>query len=89
MAQAMVDLYKKKRKIDAAVQTNELNEIFLYFSQNKTGRLYYSTVFKQHVLALNISSSKSFIMNASVWEQFKNSIADIDNYFKKNEQCYI
>ena len=77
MAQAQVDLYFKH----ASCQTNENNEIYLYFANNKTGRLYYSTVFRERVLALNISASKSFIMNKTVWEKFKKCFIKIDQFF--------
>ncbi len=84
MAQAMVDLYKGI-KVDCSMQTNDNDEIYLYFSHSKSGRLYYSTVFREHVIALNISASKSFIMNKSVWKQFKKCITIIDEYFERNE----
>ena len=84
MAQASVD-FVKAIKIDCSSQTNDNDEIYLYFSKSKTGRLYFSTVYKQHVLALNISSSKSFIMNKSVWKQFKKCISLIDDYFESHE----
>jgi hypothetical protein len=86
MTQVQVDLYKKRiQTLDASIQTNEKKEVFLYFSNNKSGRLYYSTVFREYVLALNISASKSFIMNKNVWNQFKKSIYLIDNFFEQNE----
>jgi hypothetical protein len=63
MTQAQVEVYKRqlRSKSDACIQTNDTQEMYLYFSYNKTGRLYYSSVFREHVLALNISTQATKI----------------------------
>jgi hypothetical protein len=47
----------------------------------------FSTIFSSFLNCLG--SSKSFIMNKTVWKQFKNCIEQIDNFFDRNENEQI
>jgi len=82
MAQAMLDLKNKKRIIykDSETQTETVGQIY-NLGQNKIVKLYYSTVYKENVLAFCLSSSKSFIVNKTSWKLFKKLIPIIDNFF--------
>ena len=44
--------------------------------------MYYSQVYKENVLSLNLSSSKSFIMNKHLWLSFKRLLPLINNFFE-------
>jgi hypothetical protein len=76
MAQQMIERMKKS----TFTQTGDSNEFIL--AKNKTVKLYYSNVYRENVVALTLSSTKSFIFSESLWEKFKLLIPIIDNYFE-------
>lgn len=76
MAQQMIEQMKKT----VFTQTGDSNEFIL--TKNKTVKLYYSNVYKQNVVALTLSSTKSIILTKFLWEKFKLLIPIIDNYFE-------
>ena len=88
MANAAVIQYKKQLALQCvynrsiACQTGENNNEYIYYlTDKKTLKLYYSQVYKENVLSFNLSSSKSFIMNHKIWEQFKKLIPIIEQFF--------
>jgi hypothetical protein len=80
MAQQMLDNNSIKL---TKTSRNENSQIFS-IDESKHIKLYYSTVYKQPVLAFCLSSSKNFILNKKAWEKFKSMIPFIEEYFKNN-----
>ena len=62
----MLDLKKIKKSV--ACQTGEEAQLFVYLSNSKHASLKYSSSYKDVVLALNINSTKSFIITKSMWK---------------------
>ena len=61
-----------------ATQTGNSNDLFIYLSDNKSIRVYYSNSYKEIVLSFNFGS-KSFIITRSMWLIFKKNFIKIDN----------
>ena len=88
MAQIMLDLKKIKKNVACQTQTEdnmdlENNDFFVYLSETKHASLKYSKSYKDKVLALNIKSSKSFIITRFMWMIFREYINKIENEFNK------
>ena len=83
MAQAAVEARKLKKTI--GTQTGDSDEMMFYISNKKIVRLYYSKVYKERVVSLNLSSSKSFVLNKVLWNQFRKLFPFIDKYFENGE----
>ena len=62
MAQAMIDAKK-------CVFTQTEENVY-YIDNTKCVKMYYSTVYKERVVSLNLSSSKSFIFTKQNWKKF-------------------
>ncbi len=81
MTQTMLDnnsmkLIKKETDQDQIFQLDE----------NKHLKLYFSTVYKQYVLAFCLSSCKNFILHKKSWEKFKTLIPIIEEFFKNHNE---
>ena len=85
MAQAMLDLKNKTNERivykDSQTQTETVGQIY-NLGHNKLVKLYYSTVYKENVLAFCLSSSKSFIVNKTSWKLFKRIIPVVEDFFQ-------
>ena len=76
-------LFLKKSKKNVACQTGEESQLFVYLSKSKHASLKYSTSYKEVVLALNINSTKSFIITKSMWKLLRPHLAKIDYELSK------
>ena len=74
MAQQQLDKYKQELCRKTGTQTFTINN-------NKKLKLYFSSVYKENVLAICLSSSKNFILTRSTWKLFKELIPIIDAFF--------
>jgi hypothetical protein len=81
MAQRMLDLKKIKKSV--ACQTGEEAQLFVYLSNSKHASLKYSVSYKDVVLALNINSTKSFIITKSMWKILRPHLSKIDHELSK------
>jgi hypothetical protein len=78
MSQAMVDSKNREdliRRIntikkDVAVQTGDMNEIFISISNTKSIHVYYSKSYKDYIVSFNLGSNKKFILNKNKWKIF-------------------
>jgi hypothetical protein len=75
MAQAMIH----KHKVNAMCQTGNDDEFYL--TNNKKLKLYYSNVYKERVMSLSLSSSKSIIFTFKTWKKFRKLIPTIEDFF--------
>ena len=73
MAQKQLDEYKLEFCPNSGSQTFIINN-------NRRIKLYYSTVYKENILAFCLSSSKHFILTKKTWKIFKKLIPIIDLY---------
>jgi hypothetical protein len=80
MAQAMLRAHNFQARRSIGVQTGQNDEMVFYLSNKKSIKLYYSQVYKERVLSFNISTSKSFIMNKTMWLQFCKLLKTINSY---------
>jgi len=80
MAQTMLDI----NSIKLIKNSGKENSQIFRLDDNKHIKLYFSTVYKQHVLAFCLSSSKNFILNKKAWEKFKLMIPFIEEFFNNN-----
>jgi len=77
MAQAMIDA----KKTNSSSQTGEESQVY-YIDDSKSVKLYYSTVYKEKVVSLNLSSSKSFIFTKRNWKKFRKLIPQIEDFYE-------
>jgi hypothetical protein len=82
MAQAMIQ--KQKNMINSMCQTGSDGENEYYLTSNKRLKLYYSNVYKEKVISLNLSSSKNFIFTHKIWKKFRKLIPTIEDYFEND-----
>lgn len=69
---------------NSSTQTGEpSSDLFIYLTNKKTIRVYFSSSYKANVLSFNFGSSKSFIFTREMWNIFKHHINDIDNILNK------
>jgi hypothetical protein len=61
-----------------STQTGETNDLYIYLENKKTGRLYFSPVYKEYVLSINFGTAKSFIFTKLMWKKFRTFIPTID-----------
>lgn len=71
---------KKKQLTDSCCQTGNSENVF-HLTENKTLKLYYSNVYKEKVISLSLSSSKSFIFTLKTWKKFRKIIPNIEEHF--------
>jgi hypothetical protein len=83
MAQAMID--KRRNYSDSYCQTGNPQENVFRLSDSKFLKFYYSNVFKQHVVSLSLSSTKSFIFTLKLWKIFRKYIPLIEEYFEHDK----
>ena len=79
MAQAIIDTVHVEKLIKSE-KSKKKDCLSFYISKNKTVKLYYSSVYRNKVVGLNISSTKAFILEKQAWQKFKNLIPIIDNF---------
>lgn len=87
MAQAMVvEKYLELEKDFNVLQKTTINSstkqihTTYYLTNNKTVKFYKSNVYKERVVALSISSSKSFIINKEIWNKLKPLLPKVEKY---------
>jgi hypothetical protein len=83
MAQAMIE--RRRNYIDSCCQTGHSEENVFRLSDSKFLKLYYSNVFKQHVVSLTLSSTKSFIFTFKIWKTFRKYIPLIEEFFEHDK----
>jgi hypothetical protein len=71
----------KSKSRTIGVQTGIDEELFFYLTNKKSGRVYFSSVYKQTVLSFNLGTSKSFIIDKASWTILKNNFDEIDKRF--------
>lgn len=79
MAQAMIDIKKNN-----STQTGEEARIY-FIDDSKSVKLYYSSVYKEKVVSLNLSSSKSFIFTGRSWKKFRKLLPIIEDYLENED----
>ena len=91
MAQAMINYVNQKYNNNnmrntrtIATQTGSDDELFFHLTNKKSARVYYSTVYKEPVLSLNLGNSKSFIVDKASWIAIKNNLQEIDKRFNSS-----
>lgn len=79
----MIDQQKQLQTVRSSksTQTESQGEKVFLLEANKVIKLYHSNVYKENVLALCISNSKSFLMNKKTWKKFRKTIPIIEDYF--------
>jgi hypothetical protein len=90
MVEAYVKAYKNliiKDQKSIGTQTGATDCLF-YLNKTKTIILYHSQVYRERVLSLNLSASKSYIMNETLWKELKKHINQIDLYFKDGNKRF-
>ena len=81
MTQRLIDLKKIRKSV--ACQTGDASELFINLSKTKHAVLKYSQSYKDHVLAFNINSTKSFILTKPMWKILRSHLDEIDNELNK------
>ncbi len=76
----------KKKMATVGTQTGDQYEYFASLSNTKSLHLRWSNRLKDHVLVLNFSNLKKYILNRTEWNKFKSHIDHIDNIFKYTNQ---
>ena len=77
MAQAQVELLKKKFYKDASTDTNDKMSISITLSHSKSVKVYYSKAFKEFVVSFELGSKK-FVFSKKKWLYFRNFLEQID-----------
>jgi hypothetical protein len=85
MAQAIIDQRNKRiatRSIGVGTDSDEVL-ISATLPNRKVVKMYFSSVYQDRVLSLNIAEAKSFIMDRINWNHFKQLIPSIDQFFEQ------
>lgn len=77
MAQDQLNKYKLELCHKTGIQTFTLNN-------NRKLKLYFSSVYKENVLAFCLSSSKHFIFTRRTWKLLKDLIPIVDSFLSNN-----
>ena len=56
-----------RRYKSIGIQTGDHDELYIYLTNKKTARVYFSPAYKEKVLSLNFGTSKSFIITKEMW----------------------
>ena len=70
------------------IQTGDESELFIYFTNKKTARVYFSTSYKDIVLSFNFGTSKSFIITRSMWKTFLLYFNAINTIFNNQQHRF-
>ena len=87
MAQAIIDQRNKQIAMRSIGVGTDSDEVFITATlpNRKVVKLYFSSVYQDRVLSLNIAEAKSFIMDKTNWNHFKQLIPSIDQFFEQQQ----
>lgn len=83
MANVMIKMRKYK---DVGIQTGNNDEFYIYLTNKKTLKTYFSTCYNQRVLSLNFGTSKSFIITKPMWDIILLHLDEINQILRNDDK---
>jgi len=74
MTQKQIEMQKIFNQFNNYVK----DEFTFYINPNKYIQIYFSKIYKEHVLSINFGKNKKFVFTKSMWKIFRNYIDKID-----------